>query len=133
MRIHRRGDAMGAACRGGGAKSGVFSRVEPTGRRSDAGYVFGVLRRDCVVVTGNDRDDRTLPGGGEGTGNRAVDASVSVLCICGTLTPLPSKVPPYTSPSQLVIMATPFTPISESRIPSWYKQPTCSSRQRSPL
>ena len=59
---------MGAACRGGGAKSGVFSRVEPNDRR-DAGYSFGVLSRDCVVVTGNDRDDRTLPGDGEGTGN----------------------------------------------------------------
>ena len=59
---------MGAACRGGGAIAGVFSRVEPTGRRG-AGCGFGVFGRDCVAVIGNDRDDRTLPGGGEGTCN----------------------------------------------------------------
>ena len=59
---------MDAACRGGGAIAGVFSRVEPTGRRG-AGCGFGVLGRDSVVVTGNDRDDRTLADGGEGTCN----------------------------------------------------------------
>ena len=54
---------MGAACRGGGAITGVFTGVEPTVRRG-AGRGFG---RDSVVVTGNDRDDQTPPGGGEGT------------------------------------------------------------------
>ena len=40
---------MGAACRGGGAMAGVFSGVEPIGRRG-AGCAFGVLGRDWVVV-----------------------------------------------------------------------------------
>ena len=56
---------MGAACRGGGAIVGALNVVEPFGRRG-AGCAFGVLGRDCVVVTGNDKDDRTLPGSGEG-------------------------------------------------------------------
>ena len=59
---------MGAACRGSGAIAGEFSEVEPTGRRG-VGCGFGVPSRECVVVTGNDRDDRTLPGGGEDTCN----------------------------------------------------------------
>ena len=41
---------MGAACRGGGAIAGVFSRVEPTSRRG-VGCRFGVLGRDCVGTT----------------------------------------------------------------------------------
>lgn len=48
---------MGAAGRGGGAIAGVLSAVEPIGRRG-AGCSFGVLGKDCVVVTGNDKDDR---------------------------------------------------------------------------
>ena len=95
MRVHRRG--MDAACRGGGAIAGIFSGVEPTVRRDP----FGVLGRDC------DRDDRTLPGSGECTCNWTVDASVRVLCVCRSLTSLPSKVPPHTSPSLLVTVFTP--------------------------
>ena len=87
MRIHRRW--MDAACRGGGAIAGVFNRVEPTVRRGP-GCGFGVLGREC------DREDRTLPGGGECTCNRTVDASVRILCVCATLTSLPPKV--YTNP-----------------------------------
>lgn len=56
---------MGAAYRGGGAIAGELSAVEPIGRRG-AGCGLGVLGNDCVVVTGNDRDDRKLPGGGDG-------------------------------------------------------------------
>ena len=52
MRTHRRG--MDAACRGDGAIAGVFSRVELTVRKGPGGG-FGVLGRDCVVATGNDR------------------------------------------------------------------------------
>ena len=59
---------MRAAYRGDGAITGVFSRVKPTSRR-DTGCGFGILGWDCVVVTGNDSDDQTLPDGGEGTGN----------------------------------------------------------------
>lgn len=55
---------MGAACRGGGAIAGVL-RVEPIGR-SGAGCDFGVLGKDCVAVTGNEKDGRIPPGGGEG-------------------------------------------------------------------
>ena len=40
-----------------------------------------------------------------------VDASVRVLCVCGTLTSFLSKVPPHTSLFQLVLLATPFTPV----------------------
>ena len=82
-------EGMDAACRGGGAITGVSNRVEPTSRRG-AGYSFGVLGRDRVGVTGNGRDDRTLPGGGDGSGNWVVGASVRVLCVCGRLTSLPS-------------------------------------------
>ena len=59
---------MGAACRGSGAMPGVVSEVEATGRRG-AGCGFSVPSRECVVVTGNDRDDWTPPGGGEDTCN----------------------------------------------------------------
>ena len=59
---------MGAARRGSGAIAGVFSEVEPTGRRG-ARCGVGVPSRECVVVTGNDRDDRTFPCGGEDTCN----------------------------------------------------------------
>lgn len=56
---------MGATCRGGGAIVGDLSADEPMGRRG-ADCSFGVLGKDCVVVTGNDKDNRILPGGGEG-------------------------------------------------------------------
>ena len=45
---------MGAACRGSGEIAGVFSEVEPTGRRG-AGCGFGVPSRVYVNVNGNDR------------------------------------------------------------------------------
>ena len=41
----------------------------------------------------------------------AMDASVGILYVRETLTSLPSRIPPHTSPSQLVLLAIPFTPV----------------------
>jgi hypothetical protein len=101
---------MGAVCRGGGALAGVLSAVEPIGRRGP-GCDFGVLGNDCVVVTGNDKDDRILPSGGEGACKCAMRVSVLAPFECEALTPFPSKILPHTSSSQLVVLATPFTPV----------------------